>query len=223
MTMTDSNPTAVNGATSTMTNEVPEKVSKLLPLSTATPTEPFWHRDIHDLHNHRTTEELPAHSDVVIIGGGYAGIATAYNLVKGDKPNDLSVTVFEARGICSGATGRNGGHLRPDLYGHIPTYIERAGLEAAAALAEFEIAHVFAIKDLVEKEKIDCDFTLSRTVDVWCNEQAAAKAKQVYDLMVSHKLEYMRDVFFTVGKDAEGVRYNSPSRTPYVQNAKQIS
>lgn len=95
--------------------------------------------------------------------------------------------------------------MRPDLYGHIPRYIERHGLEAAAELAEFEIAHVSAIKKIVEKEKIDCDFTVTRTTDVWCNDAAAEKAKGVYDKMVAHGLKYMEDVDFTMGKDAPGV------------------
>lgn len=98
-----------------------------------------------------------------------------------------------------------GGHLRPDLYGHIPTYIKRFGVQTAAELAEFEIAHVKAIKRVVEKEKIDCDFTITRTTDVWANQEAAEKAKDVYDMMVAHGLEYMNDVSFTMGKDAPGV------------------
>jgi hypothetical protein len=101
---------------------------------------------------------------------------------------------------------RVGGHLRPDLYGHIPTYIDRHGLEAGADLARFEIAHVQAIKELIAKENIDCDFTLTRTVDVWTNQAAADKAKAVYDMMVAHGLDYMKDVQFTLGKNAEGVR-----------------
>lgn len=95
--------------------------------------------------------------------------------------------------------------MRPDLYGHIPTYIERHGVEAAAELAEFEIAHVSAVKKIVEKENIDCDFTVTRTTDVWCNQDAAEKAKAMYDKMVAHGLKYMDDVDFTMGKDAPGV------------------
>jgi len=99
-----------------------------------------------------------------------------------------------------------GGHLRPDLYGHIPTYIERFGVETAAELAEFEIAHVQAIKDLVAKEQIDCDFCLTRTVDVWCTQPTADKAKFAYDKMMERGLSYMNDVHFAMGKHAEGVR-----------------
>ncbi|RAO65216.1 uncharacterized protein BHQ10_001228 [Talaromyces amestolkiae] len=169
-------------------------------------TIPFWHQGLHELHNHRTTEQLPESSDVVIIGAGYAGISTAYHLVKGDSADKkLSVTVLEARGVCSGATGRNGGHLRPDMYSPMPKFIDRAGIERAVEVAEFEVAHLNAIKSLVEKEKIDCDFTLTRSIDVWCNEEAAIKAKKLYDALVSRNMNYMKDVFFVFGKDAEGI------------------
>lgn len=114
--------------------------------------------------------------------------------------------ILDARGACSGATGRNGGHLRPDFYGYIPTYVDRAGAEAGLEIAEFEIAHVNAIKKVIEKEKIDCDFILTRTIDVWCNEESAKEAKKVYDQMVARKFEYMDDAIFYTGKAAEGVR-----------------
>ncbi|KAJ6172197.1 FAD dependent oxidoreductase superfamily [Penicillium chermesinum] len=169
-------------------------------------TLPFWHRDIDELHDHRTTKDLPASSDVVIIGAGYAGISTAYHLVKNeDSREDLSVTIIEARGVCSGATGRNGGHVRPDMYSPMPKLIERGGIERALEVTEFEIAHIHAIKYVVEKEKIDCDFTLSRSIDVWCNEDAALKAKELYDTLAARNLEYMKDVFFVLGKEAEGI------------------
>ncbi|RHZ46221.1 NAD(P)/FAD-dependent oxidoreductase [Aspergillus thermomutatus] len=164
----------------------------------------FWQNIPHELHNHRSTEDLPRHSDVVIIGAGYAGVSTAWHLLHNHHSIN-SITILEARGACSGATGRNGGHLRPDLYGHIPTYIDRAGPEAAAEIAEFEIAHVNAIKKLVESEEIDCDFTLTRTIDVWCNEEAAEGARKVYERMKGHGFEYMDDVVFYTGKNVEGI------------------
>ncbi|KAJ5908123.1 hypothetical protein N7495_000805 [Penicillium taxi] len=167
--------------------------------------ECFWtthHRD--DLQDHRSTEQLPEHSDIVIIGAGYAGVAIGYHLVKDHGKS--SITILEARGACSGATGRNGGHARPDLYGHIPTYIDRAGADAGAEIAEFEITNLRALKKTIEDENIDCDFTYARSVDVWCNEDAAKKAKEVYDSMVAHNFEYMNDVIFHTDRDnVEGI------------------
>lgn len=83
--------------------------SRLLPVNN--PTEPFWLSEPHKLHDHKSTEAPPRSCDVLVIGAGYAGVATAYNLVKGGNaktlPN-LSVVILEARSACSGATGRNG-------------------------------------------------------------------------------------------------------------------
>jgi glycine/D-amino acid oxidase-like deaminating enzyme len=148
---------------------------------------------------------LPEHSDIVIIGAGYAGVGTAYHLVKDHGDVNRSIAILEARGACSGATGRNGGHARPDLYGHIPTYVDRAGARAGAEIAEFEIHNLRALKKTIEQEKIDCDFTLTRSIDVWCNADAAEKAKSVYDRMVSEGFEYMDDVIFYSGDNVEGV------------------
>lgn len=181
--------------------------SKFLPVPN--PLESFWQQEIHELHDHRSTEQIPEHSDIVIIGAGYAGVSTAYHLTKDPSIAGKSITILEARGACSSATGRNGGHLRPDLYGHIPTYVDRAGPEAGAEIAEFEIAHIHAIKKLIEEEKIDCDFTLTRSIDVWCNEEAARNAKTVFDQIRAHKFEYMNDAIFYTGKDVEGVRENT--------------
>lgn len=134
-------------------------------------TKSFWHTELHELADHRSTTELPEECDVLIVGSGYAGASTAYNLVKAGSATPCSIVILEARQACSGATGRNGGHLRPDAYGHIPTYIERYGVEAGKEWAEFERDHVQAIKKLVAEENIDCDFTLSRTTDTWVDEE----------------------------------------------------
>ncbi|KEF54253.1 uncharacterized protein A1O9_09419 [Exophiala aquamarina CBS 119918] len=170
--------------------------NKMLPVQNGLTS--FWLTQPHELHDHRTTPSIPEQSDIVIIGAGYAGAATAYHLLNESiGVGNLSITILEARGACSGATGRNGGHLRPDLYGHIPKYIARAGVRAGAEIAEFEIENMWAIKKTIENERINCDFTMARSVDVWCQEKAAKDARAAYDMLVSLGLDYMKDVFFT--------------------------
>lgn len=172
----------------------------------------FWTNRTAELHEFRSSEALPDHSDIVIIGAGFAGASTAYHLTKRNAFNSAqakSITILEARGVCTGATGRNGGHIRPDLYGHIPTYIDRAGVEKGAAIAEFEVRNLRAVKRVIEDEKIDCDFRLCRTFDVWTTEATAEDAKKVYEKMVSMNLEFMDDVDFHIGDDVEGVSFGS--------------
>ncbi|KAF8346457.1 FAD dependent oxidoreductase [Amanita rubescens] len=57
---------------------------------------------------------LTQEADVCIIGSGISGVSAAYYLSKSELP--LSVVILEAREFCSGATGRNGGHLTPNPF-----------------------------------------------------------------------------------------------------------
>ncbi|RAL62353.1 hypothetical protein DID88_004919 [Monilinia fructigena] len=131
---------------------------------------------MHPLHGYRNIEALPENEviDIVTMGAGYAGVATVYNLVKDGTPGiclSLSVMIIDARSLYSNANGRDGiteyldmsskdiiltsqrRYLSPDLYGHIPTYINRAGVQAGAEIAEFEIAPVQALKNPILREK----------------------------------------------------------------------
>lgn len=80
------------------------------PFPTVNPTEPFWRQELHQLDNHRSTEQLPESADIVVIGAGYAGASLAHHLLDKQmrKGQEVSIVILEARGACSGATGRNG-------------------------------------------------------------------------------------------------------------------
>jgi cation diffusion facilitator CzcD-associated flavoprotein CzcO len=81
------------------------------------------------LIGHRTTEEIPSDVDVVIIGAGMSGATTAYHLLKGHDPEEGNlprVVILEAREACYGATGRNGGHCKPDFYRGAHSVVEFA-------------------------------------------------------------------------------------------------
>ena len=98
-----------------------------------------------------------------------------------------------------------GGHIRPDVYGHIPKYIERHGVEAGSELANFEIAHLKALKDVIFEEGIDCDFNITRNMNVYLNDAAAETAKQKYETLKAQGLSFVDDVHYTPEKHAEGV------------------
>ncbi|PWZ00174.1 DAO-domain-containing protein [Testicularia cyperi] len=53
---------------------------------------------------------LPSKTDVAIIGSGITGVSCALQLAHSLPPGS-NVILLEARSFCSGATGRNGGHL----------------------------------------------------------------------------------------------------------------
>lgn len=71
----------------------------------------FWRSQPDTLDNHRSTESLPESSDIVIVGSGYTGAATAYHCLvesQSAQAKNPSIVILEARQACSGATGRNG-------------------------------------------------------------------------------------------------------------------
>lgn len=125
----------------------------------------FWLSEQTEFSRFRSTENIPKEVDTLIIGSGYAGTSTAYHLLEQDPNAD--VAVFEARNLCSGATGRNGGHVKPYIHRYYDLYTELIGEEGAAEIANSEYEHLWLLKDLVDEHKIDCDFFLTRACDVY--------------------------------------------------------
>ncbi|KIY51137.1 DAO-domain-containing protein [Fistulina hepatica ATCC 64428] len=106
-------------------------------LPVANPTHSFWlygAPDANPFAKHGSEGSLTGSADVCIIGGGITGLSTAYTLSLG-RPN-MSVAIFEARDFCSGATGRNGGHVTPTTFLGF-TELERRydSVEAAKSIA----------------------------------------------------------------------------------------
>jgi hypothetical protein len=72
-------------------------------LPSAESTKSYWHQEpSQTLLGHRTTQELPAAADIVVVGSGITGAFAARELVNGGR----SVLMLEAREACWGATGR---------------------------------------------------------------------------------------------------------------------
>lgn len=168
------------------------------------PVDSFWTADPKKLDNYRSSGGLPSEADIVIIGSGLSGVATAYFLLK-DNPNPPSIVLLEARKISSGATGRNGGHVKPDTYSDIPKYAKLFGIKAAAQIADFEASHVYAVKDLVQKEELDCDFHVTRALDVYLDPGHAKSVEATYKKISEEGSVNLTDVTFTPKKDAERV------------------
>ena len=79
---------------------------------------PYWHIGMPRLPD-RSGRDLPDESDVVVIGGGYAGITAARELAR----RGTRVTLLEARTLGWGASSRNGGIVHP---GQVDGLVESA-------------------------------------------------------------------------------------------------
>ncbi|KAI0286596.1 FAD dependent oxidoreductase [Russula aff. rugulosa BPL654] len=98
----------------------------------------------------RNNTDLPTHVDVLIIGSGITGVSCARTLLKKGPPG-LRVLVLEARDVCSGATGRNGGHLTPPLFHDYVQLKSDYGIESAKRIIRFRRAHLSALREAVEE------------------------------------------------------------------------
>ena len=71
-------------------------------------------------------------ADVVIVGGGVMGLATAYYLSKRGRTN---VVVVERGYLCGGASGRNGGGVRAQFSTETNIRLMRQSIELCKAFA----------------------------------------------------------------------------------------
>jgi hypothetical protein len=113
-------------------------------------TEPYW---LHVKHRLAAIQSkvLPEKTDIAIIGSGITGTSVAHSLLSRPTNPLQTITVLEARTLCSGATGRNGGNLL--TYGGLGyTEIKSVlGKDMALKLIDFTFGTVDATKRAVEK------------------------------------------------------------------------
>lgn len=94
-------------------------------------------------------------ADLVIVGGGFAGLWTAYHLLKADP--GMTVVVIEGSAVGYGASGRNGGFAMTLIHRGLAALTEAVGAEQAKALHEGAVESIHSIGRICEAEGIDAD------------------------------------------------------------------
>ncbi len=124
--------------------------------------EPSWYANIEEesVKFAKLTRSIPSSSlgevavDVVIVGGGIAGMTTAYLLSKSGK----KVIVIEDGDISSGETGRTTAHITHALDDRYYDLERIYGIQGARIAAESHTAAINLIESIVNEERINCDF-----------------------------------------------------------------
>lgn len=130
-------------------------------------------------------EPLPgdATADVVIVGGGYTGLWTAYYLKKAAP--FLRVTVLEQKFCGYGASGRNGGWLYNGIAGR-DRYAALHGHQAAVRLQKAMNETVDEVVRVAAQEGIDADVHRGGVLEVAYTPAQLARLKAFHE----HELSY---------------------------------
>ena len=110
-------------------------------------------------------------TDVLIIGGGITGILTAYML----SESDLNVSIVEADRMAMGVTANTTAKITSQhglLYDYL---LNTFGFETAKGYLDSNEEAIKNIKDIVQKENINCDFISQDSYVYTCTKSNVQK------------------------------------------------
>jgi glycine/D-amino acid oxidase-like deaminating enzyme len=114
---------------------------------------PYWHATMPPVPD-RSGRELPDSADVVVVGGGYTGVAAARRLAE----QGATVTLLEAHELGWGASTRNGGIIHPGYKWGPKALIRRYGEEHGRALFRETVDGYAYVRDTIASAPIDAEF-----------------------------------------------------------------
>jgi glycine/D-amino acid oxidase-like deaminating enzyme len=107
-------------------------------------------------------------ADVVIIGGGYMGLSSAFHINR--RFPDKKITLLEGACCGYGASGRNGGFcISDDLLGD-PTDLDDASIQERIDVSFYGLRQ---IRELVNEHGVDCDLMENGQITLAATEEEA--------------------------------------------------
>ncbi|EAU32714.1 predicted protein [Aspergillus terreus NIH2624] len=174
-------------------------------LPKSNPTQSYWQRDPHALAT-AESPSLPEQTDFTVIGSGITGLAVSLTLLE-NHPS-ATVTVLEARTLCSGATGRNGGQMAANA-GEEYLHLARVhGAEMAGKIVQFTFDNLDKMESLIQKyAPDDCDWQKVEKLRVFLTE-ATFDEFQESVAMMERDHPSLRGIYTVLNKEQLKQRYN---------------
>jgi len=169
------------------------RISQSPGLPGSNPTISFWEQDPpHPDLVKIQSPVLSTEAEIVIIGSGITGAAIAKTILEewagGQAGKGIEesrkIVVLEAREICSGATGRNGGQIKVVPYDAYVRIKKRLGSKAAKKIVEFQMRHLQHLLEVARDEGWDdAECRKVETVDVFFHGDSWTKARMAVDTL----------------------------------------
>lgn len=148
-------------------------------------SQPFWLSEPSGISKLKSPWVQEA--DVVVIGSGMTSVSLCLALYS-IRP-ELKIVVLEARELCSGATGRNGGHCKAMSPGVWYDYKSLYGVEEAVRIMQYEHSHFQAISACVKENNLECDLRIVEGLDIYHDEHVFKRACDALEDMRRHSPE----------------------------------
>ncbi|KAF3911874.1 hypothetical protein AA313_de0209683 [Arthrobotrys entomopaga] len=195
-------------------------------------TSSFWLKQPDEfLLGHRTTADLPAEADIVIIGSGIAGAQTARYLCEQDGgawTQGKRIVMLEAREACWGATGRicsSGGHCKPSLYAYprLQHLFDDLGISETLTAINFELRNLSLLTSYIRENGIDCDFHTLPSCDAYFDHESFSLAVGSIKLLRQHAPELADKLTVVTNKAAlEELRVPTAVGAITIKNAAKL-
>ncbi|KAL4970209.1 NAD(P)/FAD-dependent oxidoreductase [Aspergillus stella-maris] len=148
----------------------------------ANSTKPFWLSQPSKIS--KLQSPWVQEADIIIIGSGMTAVSLTRSLYA-RKP-EAKIIIIEARDLCSGATGRNGGHCKVMSPGVWFERQEAYGTEEALRVMRFEHSHLEEMAKCARENNIQCDLRLHEGVDVYHDNHTFGRAVRALEDMRRH-------------------------------------
>ncbi|KAH6699804.1 FAD dependent oxidoreductase-like protein [Leptodontidium sp. MPI-SDFR-AT-0119] len=151
------------------------------------PTTSFWQQqppypELVNIHS----DQLPASTDIVIIGSGMSGASIAHTILNECRSMGISrqVVILEGRTTCSGATGRNGGHIKVAPVAEYAKLKKRFGAASAGKILAFYMKHLPFLLQLSKYEGLEKGEAREvKAVDAFTDPNVMRKAVEMLDVL----------------------------------------
>lgn len=150
------------------------------------PTTSLWQVPGHHAVANAQSSVLPQRVDYAIIGSGVAACGAAKSILSSSASGSKSVAVFEARGLCSGATGRNGGQLTRLPPTRHTFMAENFGMAQANKIMRYTVKGLQEMHNLAESQGPELlkfsKFTKTQKFFAYYDEQSWIETQEAIEL-----------------------------------------